>query len=100
MGIRWSAVQFAGLKSKLGSRRGALALAAKSFGLARIWVRKAMGPGGATGDSSVRGRHGLGPAVCGHDGHRWRDVNTGGPQGSAVRLAWDAGGEIGATWRR
>jgi two-component system sensor histidine kinase KdpD len=49
MRIRWSAAQFAGLESKLGSRRGALDLATKSFDLARIWVRKAMAPGGVTG---------------------------------------------------
>jgi two-component system, OmpR family, sensor histidine kinase KdpD len=49
MSIRWSAIQLAGLESKLGSGRGALALATKSLDLARIWVRKAMAPGGATG---------------------------------------------------
>jgi Domain of unknown function (DUF4118) len=49
MSIRWSAVQFAGLESKLGSGRRALALATQSFDLARIWIRKAMAPGGVTG---------------------------------------------------
>jgi hypothetical protein len=45
----WSAIQLAGLESKLGSGRGALALATQSFDLARIWIRKAMAPGGVTG---------------------------------------------------
>ncbi len=49
MSIRWSAVPLAGLESKLRSGRGVLALATKSFNLARIWVRKAMAPGGVTG---------------------------------------------------
>jgi two-component system, OmpR family, sensor histidine kinase KdpD len=49
MSIRWSAAQLAGLESKLGSGRGASALATKSFDLARIWVRKVMAPGGVTG---------------------------------------------------
>jgi two-component system, OmpR family, sensor histidine kinase KdpD len=49
MSIRWSAVQSAGLESKLGSGRRALALATQSFDLARIWIRKMMAPGGVTG---------------------------------------------------
>jgi K+-sensing histidine kinase KdpD len=33
-------------------------------------------------------------------GHAAALGNVGGPQGSALRLPWDAGGEIGAAWRR
>ncbi len=49
MSIRWSALQLAGLETKLRSGRVAPALATKFFDLARIWVRKAMAPGGVTG---------------------------------------------------
>jgi len=53
MSIRRSALQLAGLDdrphSQKGSGRRALAFATRYFDLARIWVRKAMAPGGVTG---------------------------------------------------
>jgi two-component system sensor histidine kinase KdpD len=49
MSIRGSALQLTGLDSKPGSGRRALALATRYFDPARIWVRKAMAPGGVTG---------------------------------------------------
>src|SRR5499427_4333019 len=47
--IRRSALQLACLDSQPGFVRRALALAMQYFDLARIWVRKAMAPGGVTG---------------------------------------------------
>ena len=54
MSIGRSARQLAGLDGRPGSkpgswRRWAVAFATKHFDLARIWVRKAMAPGGVTG---------------------------------------------------
>jgi len=53
MSIRRFALQLAGLDnrpfSQPGSGRRAIALATKYFDLARIWVRKAIAPGGVTG---------------------------------------------------
>jgi two-component system, OmpR family, sensor histidine kinase KdpD len=54
MSIGRSARQLAGLDGRPGSkpgswRRRAVAFATKHFDLARIWVRKAMAPGGVTG---------------------------------------------------
>ena len=49
MSIRRSALQLACLDSQPGSWRRALALATQYFEPARIWVRKAMAPGGVTG---------------------------------------------------
>src|SRR5215813_9463757 len=49
MSMERSALQLAGLDSQLSSGRRALALATKYFDLVRIWVRKAMAPGGVTG---------------------------------------------------